>query len=207
MTVKAFRSTLSWRTLEHQNQVLSSHIADWPEVAVYTGEDDFLSIIKPTTRKGNARLYMASLGVLAREEKDFRERMSALIKRKILVTAIEDNTTWDGNSKIKEAVEAWRSARMQDAGKRGGAISAAKRKSASETAAKAIKDRWKLSSSEYPTKVLLEEVCVSLNTIKKLLGNRPLAQANYRAVLKRKAASDAKYPRMKRAENYIDEAP
>jgi hypothetical protein len=207
MTVKAFRSTLTWRTLDYQDQVLARAILAWPDVPVYTGEEDFLSVIKPTTRKGIVTVFMASLAVLAKEEKDFRARMSALMKRKFRIVAIEDNTEWSEKSKIKDATEAWKAARTFDAGKRGGYISAGKRKAASEIAAKAIKDRWKLSSNEWPTKVLLKEVDVSLNTAKRLLGNRPLAQANYRAVLKRKATSDAKYPRMKRADNYIDEAP
>ena len=89
----------------------------------------------------------------------------------------------------------------------GGYISAEKRKTVSKIAAKAIKERWRLPSNEWPTKVLLKEVDISLNTAKKLLGNRPLAQANYRAAMKRKAISAEKYPRMKRANNYIDEAP
>ena len=206
MTIKAFRSTLTWRTLDYQDQVLARAILEWPDVPVYTGEEDFLSLIKPTTRKGTVTLYLASLAVLAREEKDFRERMSALLKRKFHIIAIEDQTDWNSGSNLSEAVKAWRIARTIDAGKRGGVISAAKRKTVSEIAAKAIKDRWKLPSNQWPTKVLLNEVDISLNTAKKLLGNRPLAQANYRAVLKRKAISDAKYPRMKRADNYIDEA-
>ena len=207
MTIKAFRSTLTWRTLDYQDQVLARAILEWPDVPVYTGEEDFLSVIKPTNRKGMVTVFMASLAVLAKEEKDFRARMSALMKRKFRIVAIEDETEWNEKSKIKDATEAWKAARVFDAGKRGGYISAGKRKAVSEIAAKAIKDRWKLPSNEWPTKVLLNEVDISLNTAKKFLGNRPLAQANYRAVLKRKATSAAKYPRMKRADNYIDEAP
>ena len=52
---------------------------------------------------------------------------------------------------------------------------------------------------------------LSLNTVKSILGSRIIAQHNYQAKLKRraklKAASNAKYPRMKRANNYIDETP
>lgn len=49
-----------------------------------------------------------------------------------------------------------------------------------------IRDRWPLPSQEWPTRVLIEEAGCSLNTVKAVLGRRPIAQANYQAAQKRK---------------------
>ena len=82
-----------------------------------------------------------------------------------------------------------------------------KAKARTKAAVDLIKDRWKQPSDIWPTKILLEEAHISLNSVKSVLGSRKIAQINYRAVQKRKAAAIARHPRMKRANNYIDEAP
>jgi len=205
MTVKTFKSTLTWRRLDYQDQVFAGVVPGWPNVPVYIGEDDLLNLIRPTRRTGITDLYVASLAVLAREEDDFKIRMTALLKNKTHIFAIEDNMDWSIKSKISDAVKAWKAARIEDAGHRGGVISATKRKLICEAGAKIIKDRWKLPSNEWPTKVLLKEAGISLNTAKSNLGRRPIEQANYQAMLKRKEKR-ATEPRYKRATDYIDEA-
>ena len=49
-----------------------------------------------------------------------------------------------------------------------------------------------MPSKEWPTRVLLEEADISLNTAKAHLGKRPIAQYNYQAAQKRKERRNAK---------------
>lgn len=184
MGVKVFRSTLTWRTLEYQDSVLAPVVPGWPKVAVYTGDGDLPSLLRPTTRKTPDSLYMASLAVLAKNEDDFKTHMKAFLKRNMQIIAIEDN--WNGG-KLNMAVKEWKVARKKDHGKHGGEKSAAKKKAETSKAIELIRDRWPLPSKEWATKVLLGEAGISLNTAKAHLGKRPIAQYNYQAKMKRKA--------------------
>lgn len=189
MGVKVFRSTLTWRTLEYQDSVLAPIVPGWPNVPVYTGEEDLPSLLRPTTRKTPDSLYMASLAVLAKNEDVFKAHMKALLKRNMQIIAIEDN--WNGG-KLNVAVKEWKVARKKDHGKRGGEKSAAGKKAVTLAAVGKIKDKWPLPSSEYSTKELLSIADISLNTAKAHLGKRPIAQYNYAAKLKRKERRNAK---------------
>lgn len=184
MAPKVFRSTLTWRSLDYQDSVLAPVVPNWPNVPIYTGEEDLTSLLRPTKRKSEDDLYMASLAVLAKNEEDFRERFGALVKR-FRVMAVEDKTEWRRGGLA--AVASWRLARKKDAGSHGGKISADKKKSQSKAAIESIRDRWPLPSKEWPTKALLKEAGVSLNTVKSVLGKRPIAQYNYQAKQKRAA--------------------
>lgn len=182
MAAKVFKSTLSWRTLENQDSVLAPIVPGWPDVPVYT-DDDFEELVRPTRRKTVDDLYMASLAVLAKEEAAFKKRMRILIER-FHIHAVEDETSWLGKSG-NAAVVAWRTARKKDAGSHGGKISADKKKMETKAAIDLIRDRWPMPSNKWPTKALLKEADISLNTAKAHLGKRPIAQYNYQAKLKR----------------------
>ena len=70
---------------------------------------------------------------------------------------------------------------------KGSRISAEKKKATSKAAVSKIADRWPKASDEFPTQTLLTEAGVSLNTAKRYLGKRPIAQYKYQVKLKRKA--------------------
>lgn len=189
MAVKVFRSTLTWRTLEDQDAILASAVPGWPDVPIFTGEDDLHNLLRPTTRRSIDDLYMASLAVLAKYENHFTTRLRALLKR-FQIISVEDRTTWKRGGKA--AVEAWRLARKKEAGSHGGKISASRKMSQTKAAVELIRSRWPMPSKEWPTSVLLAEADISLNTAKAHLGKRPIAQYNFQAKLKRKARRDAK---------------
>jgi len=83
----------------------------------------------------------------------------------------------------KDDVDYVKSERHQIAGQNSAKIA----KLNSRRAAAKIADRWPLSSEEWPTRTLLKEADISLNTAKAHLGKRPIAQYNYQAKMKRKA--------------------
>jgi hypothetical protein len=94
-------------------------------------------------------------------------------------------------------VETWKQARaksrLEGAAKLGGAVSAAKRKTASAAAVDKIRDRWALPSKEYPGPALLAEAGISRNTVNRVLGcNREQFQARHAAAQKRKATRERK---------------
>jgi len=92
------------------------------------------------------------------------------------------------------------------AAQKAGNASGKKAKARTKMAVDKIKERWGMPSNIWPTKMLLKEADVSLNSVKSILGSRIVAQANFKAAQKRKERS-AKGIRYKRADNYVDEVP
>lgn len=78
------------------------------------------------------------------------------------------------------------------AAQKAGQASGKKAKEISKRGIDRIKDRWPLPSAEWRTADLLEEADLSLNTVKSILGARPIAQYNYQAAQKRKERRNAK---------------
>lgn len=186
MAPKVYRSTLTWRTLDYQDSILAPVVPGWPDVPVYTGEDDLQQLLRPTTRKTMDELYMTSLAILAKHEDKFKKHISALSKR-FRIIAIEDE--WNGKGG-RAVLAAWKLARRKDHGKHGGEKSAAHKKAETKAGIDLIRSRWPMPSKDWPTKALLEECELSLNTVKTHLGRRPIEQANYQAKLKRKASRE-----------------
>lgn len=179
MTDKALISDLTWRTIAMQRKAF----ADLPCFLI---PDDLQSLLRPTTRKEIDRLHVLSLGIIADREKDFREFLAAVKKRKCEIVSREDNQTFVVNENCENIVKWWKDARRNGAAKIGARMSAEKKMQLSAEAADKIRDRWCLPSKDWPTQVLLGEAGISLNTAKKFLGRRPLEQANYQAKMKRK---------------------
>lgn len=187
MAPKVYRSNLTWRTLDYQDSILAPAVPGWPDVPIYTGEDDLQNLLRPTTRKSIDDLYMASLAILAKHEDKFKKHFDALVK-KFRVIAVEEGIDWKTSG--PQAVKAWKLARKKDSGKHGGTISAERKKAETKEAIELIRDRWPLPSKEWPTSVLLDEADISLNTAKAHLGKRPIAQYNHEAKMKRKVRKD-----------------
>lgn len=205
MTVKVFKSTWTWRTLTHQEQVLAPAVPGWPNVPVYIDHEGLNSLFRPTTRKTIDTIYIASVGLLGTEEECVENIAREFMKRGWRLIAIEEKIDWKKLT-VREVLDAWQYARINGAARVGGRISAQNRKARIKAGTDKIKERWRLPSNLWPTKILLEEIDVSLNSVKSVLGSRLIAQKNYQAMLKRKER-EAKGVRYKRADNYIDEAP
>ena len=180
MTEKALVSELTWRTLERQREEMLG-------LPVFVVPDDLPQLFRPTTRKEPDCFHVASLGILADNEKDFRDFLAKAKKRKAELFSREDSKLYVVNGNCETLVRLWRVARRNGAAKIGANISADRKKAATKEAVAKIADRWPMSSDEWPTKLLLAEADISLNTAKAHLGKRPIAQYNYQAKLKRKA--------------------
>lgn len=184
MTDKALISDLTWRSLEMQR-------AAFPGMPHFMVPDDLPQLFRVTTRKGIDRLHVKSLGILADNEKTFREVLSMAKKRKCEIVSQDEGRTFIVNGNCEYIVKMWGESRRNGAAKIGANISADRKKVATKAAIDKIKDRWGTPSHIWPTKMLLEEAGRSLNTVKSMLGPRPVAQRNYDAKIKRKERADA----------------
>lgn len=163
-------------------------LAAFSGMQIYRAPEDIGQMLRPTTRKEIDRIHVMSLGVIAEKEKDFRSFLALMSKRKAVLVETDSASeihVCPGN--YTKLVKDWKEARKNGVAKIGGRISADNRKKESAEAAAKIKDRWPMPSKIWPTRVLLKEAGKSLNTIKSILGPRPIAQYNYQAKLKRKA--------------------
>jgi hypothetical protein len=185
MAIKAYISDLTWRDKAYQKQLIGNKYAS----AAFYEDGDLSLILRSTARAGSSLIAVASFANVADNEKDFRLFVAACKKNGFSVDDVEKDFIWNPAAKtpVTALVHLWRTSRKSGAAKAGGIISAALKKIRSKEAVEIIKDRWPLPSKEWPTKVLLKEADVSLNTVKSILGKRPIAQYNYQAKLKRKA--------------------
>lgn len=204
MTDKALISDLTWRSLDMQRKT-------FPDMPHFVAPEDIASLLRPTRRKDELKIHVISLGIIADTEKNFLCILENIRKRKAHILEEETRTDYWPNCPIENVVNAWKVARRDGAAKIGAKVSADRKKATTTESIMKIKHLWPLPSKEHPTKELLATADLSLNTVKANLGSRLIAQHNYQAKLKRqarlRAKSDAKYPRMKRATHYIDEAP
>lgn len=173
MTDKALISDYTYRTLESQR-------ADSGNMPVFVLPDDLPQLFRQTTRKTEDRFYVQSLGVLAKKEDEFREFLSHAKKRKAHIISREDNQTFIVTGNCENIVKWWKDARRSGVAKIGARRSADRKKAFSAEGVAKIKDKWPLPSKDFPTTQLLVEADLSLNTIKSILGPRPIAQHNYR---------------------------
>lgn len=205
MASKIFKSTWTWRTLAHQDKVLSEAVPDYKNVPQYIDDEGLAYMFRKTTRKSVEVVYVSSIGVLGTREDYVETFIRELMKRDWQLVSIEENKTWKKIT-VREILDAWKHARINGAALIGAKISAANRKAKIKMAVDKIKERWGMPSNIWPTKMLLKEADISLNSVKSILGSRIVAQANFRAAQKRKERG-AKGVRYKRADNYVDEVP
>lgn len=184
MTARALISSLTWRTLEDQRAMFAG-------MQIFTAPEEINVMLRPTLRKTDLIIHVASIGIIAATEKDIRAFGELCKKRKATVFA-RDEKHWLSNQSVNKLVDIWRESRKNGAANIGARISADRKKATTKEAIEKIKDRWPLSSDEWPTKVLLAEAGISLNTAKAHLGKRPIAQYNYQAAQKRKERRNAK---------------
>jgi hypothetical protein len=175
MTDKAIISDYTYRTLASQR-------ANCGDMPVFILPDDLQHLFRPTTRKTNDRFHVDSLAVLAKKEAEFRDFLSEAKKRKIEIVSREDNKTFIVNGNCENIVKWWKDARRNGVAKIGAKISSDAKKAITKAAVEKIRDRWPLPSNQWPTSTLLAEADLSLNTVKSVLGPRPIVQYNYRTM-------------------------
>jgi hypothetical protein len=183
MTSRIFKSTWTWRTLDYQDKILAAAVPGWPEVGVYTDDEGLDSLFRPTQRKSADTIYVASIGILGTKTEFVENIAREFIKRGWRLVAIEEKIDWKKLT-VRQVLDAWQYARINGAATVGSRISAKNRRQRVEEACNKISERWKLPSNIWPTKILLKEAGISFNSIKTVLGNRFIMQANYQAMLK-----------------------
>lgn len=182
MSDKALISTLTWRSLEMQKKA-------FPDFSYFIAPDEIGSLFRKTNRKENVRVHVLSLAVIADNEKSFCAFLDEARTRGCWLHSVEEEQIFEFDSKacnLDHIVDEWRKARRSGSAQIGAAVSAKKKRERSAVGIAKIKDRWPQPSGVWPTSILLAEACLSLNTVKAALGNRPIAQANYEAAQKRK---------------------
>jgi hypothetical protein len=172
---------------DYTYQSIASQKANSGDLPIFVLPDDLSQLFRKTTRDTEDRYYVDSLAVLAKKEDEFREFLTEAKKRKAQIISREDNQTFVVSGNCENLVKWWKDARRKGTAKIGARMSADKKKALSAEGVAKIKDRWPLPTKEHPTRALLEEAGLSLNTVKSLLGPRLIAQYNYQAKMKRKA--------------------
>ena len=173
MTDKAIISDYTYRTLQSQK----ANAGDMP---IFILPDDLSQLFRKTTRKTDDRYHVDSLAILAKKEDEFREFLSEAKKRKAQIISREDNQTFAVNGNCENLVKWWKDARRNGTAKIGAQKSADNKKDIAKKAVELIREDWPKPSTEISTEALKERSGLSLNTIKKYLGPRPIAQYNYR---------------------------
>lgn len=166
-----------------------------------------IAALRPSTRASVTDLHVAALPVIAWNAEDFRFVLTKLGAGNYALVAHETGTRIEPrpSKAIREAaVEEFKATRKrasEEASRlKGAAVSAAKRRATTDAGIARIEDRWRMPSNKkmaerwgmldletWDTKVLLEEAGgITYNTAVSRLGGREIAQARYRAELKRR---------------------
>jgi hypothetical protein len=187
MPDKVLITDFTWRTEAQQLATISAHKSSLVDATRYYDVEGRGFLVRPTTRREQVEVYVASLACLAEDEDDLIDFLRSAKKRGLRMVGIEENFAWTSTRSLVLTLKAFKAARNNGAAKVGARISADKKIADTKLAVEKIRDRWKLPSSEWSTADLLKEAGRSLNAVKAYLGSRIIAQRNYQAALKRKA--------------------
>jgi hypothetical protein len=182
MADKALISELTWRSLKMQKDA-------FPDMPHYIAPDDIATLLRPSTRKDTLRIHVVSLAIMADKEKDFRELLKLIKRRKANIVTIEEGFTSVGNE--SHLVEQWRLARRKGAAKRGGEAKSKNSEQKFWDGFTKIADRWHLKDT---SKVLMKEAGIKHHdTVRVNLGYtrwewRKLSDAKRARVLKGKCS-------------------
>lgn len=154
-------------------------------------------MLRPTSARRPATIYVASLAVFAWTEGDMLKAITAAAAKGMTIQVLDAGLTIGpdaGAAVMSQAIEAFTQARKRqteyEKGQRGGEVSARKREEKARAAADTIRAAW--ARRDESTKDLLARAGISLNTAKRYLGSRPIAQRARDGADKRKAKAVAK---------------
>lgn len=139
------------------------------------------SMLRPTSRRENEVVTVASLSIMAWGVADFLAVLGALTGRGATLRAIAEDLTIApdaGVSAASLASEAFLKATAKGSGEgpeKGGRISGAKREAAAKAKCEAVRHLWERPRSEYTDAQVAAEAGVVVATIKAHLGKRPKA--------------------------------
>ena len=119
MTDKAVISEYTYRTLDGQRESLG-------DMPTFILPDDLPQLFRETTRKCRDALHVVSLGIIAENEKNFREFLAQARKVKAKIVSQEDGNFWIVPNNIENLVKWWKDARRKgsavEGGRKGGAL-------------------------------------------------------------------------------------
>jgi hypothetical protein len=168
---KVYVSEASPWTIAQQKVVLST-VIDWTAVAVFQDQlgrhdrrhknaaslIDRGEMLRPTSRKEPDRIHVASLSVLAWEERDFASVVETVIARGGVIISVDDELTIAVGTPVSEAVASWKTARKRSrtigVKQKGARVSADKKKAIAAAGVERIKPYWGMSADEWPTPLL-----------------------------------------------------
>lgn len=151
------------------------------------------SILRPTARRGQSgEIIIASLAVFAWSSGELLQCLTAAAARGATIRALDANLSIGptaGPAVLQQALAAFEAARMRqkefEQGRAGATASKHKREARAREAAEGIRTAW--GRRDEKTEALLARANLSLNTAKRYLGGRPVAQKAQQAADKRKA--------------------
>lgn len=173
MTDLAVISEYTYRKIDAQR-------AAFPDMPYFVLPEDISALFRPTQRNDSLEIHVLSFGVLADREDLIRGFAAQCKKRHANISAKEEDCRWKWKDLPDSLVGLWRNARVKNSAKIGARVSADNKKQRAKDGIALIESDWQKPSREVPTKVLKERSGLSLNTIKKYLGPRSIAQYNYR---------------------------
>jgi hypothetical protein len=208
--------------IERQEAVLDAKLPGWRKMAIFRDDDvtvrqrrerdpevlgGRIAALRPTTRTSVTDLHVAALPPLAWGADDFRFVLTKLGAGNYALVAHETGTRIEPrpSKAVRDAaVEEFKATRKKASDEasrlKGAAVSAEKRKAATDVGIARIEERWRMPSNKkmaerwgmpdletWSTETLLKEAGgISYNTAASRLKGREIAQARYRAELKRR---------------------
>lgn len=197
--------------IERQEALLDERVPGWRSASIYRDilsraaikrqgklpdRDEFL--LHPSSRPDGDTVYVPTLTNIAWTPSDFIAVLMRLAARHdTLVGLAEEVQVEPGKANVDEIRKAFQAAtrRFSGVGVRGGEASGKRRADEALAKCEKIRERWGLPSTEWPTKVLCEEVNISRPTAIQYLGNRKKAQQIYQARLATIARNQARKKR------------
>ena len=150
------------------------------------------AILRPTRRGHGTEVIIASLAVFAWSQGEMLQCLTAAAARGDTIRVLDAGISIGpsaGPAILQQALAAFEAARARqkefEQGRSGATVSAHKREAKSREAAEGIRAAW--ARRDEKTADLLTRADISLNTAKRYLGSRPVAQKAQDAANRRKA--------------------
>lgn len=187
MTDKAVISEHTYRSLESQREALDG-------MPVFVLPDDLPQLFRATTRPGRDALHVVSLGIIAENEKAFREFLDLARKNKAKIVSQEDGNFWIVPNNVENLVKWWKDARRKGSAVEGGRMGAAVLKADVDARLKNLtKEEW--TDGAIKNAQLVEKYHVSLGAMRRYASDKGWGwnrqQAIWRAEQRRRK-TDAK---------------
>jgi hypothetical protein len=150
-------------------------------------------MLRSNTRKGATEaIYVASLAVFAVSVEDMIEALALAGRRGATVHFLAEGLMVppaSGAETLHRIAVAFGQLKRESRAQSAGQVSGAKKSAEARAKCETIRAEWPLPSADYPTRVLLDRVGISLNTAKLYLGARPTVQREHQIEVRRAAVT------------------